>query len=131
MVRPKAQWMNDARRSDRARVEGITINGVAQAGCTPDLAAGRVAVRQHTPLGRAGKPEEVAAAVAFLASKESVLYHRADLVVDGEIFFRKQSGGSVAHPFRGGVSAARAQPCATSEAFHAGTLRRRRETPQA
>ncbi len=40
-------------------------------------------VVQQTPLGRPGKPEEIAATVAFLASEEASYFTGADLVADG------------------------------------------------
>lgn len=40
-------------------------------------------VVQQTPLGRAGKPEEIAATAAFLASDDSSFFTGADLVADG------------------------------------------------
>ena len=39
--------------------------------------------REHIPLGRVGRVEEVAAAYAFLASDEASFVHGATLVVDG------------------------------------------------
>ena len=39
--------------------------------------------RQRIPLGRAGRPEEVAAAYAFLASDDASFVHGAGLVIDG------------------------------------------------
>ena len=40
-------------------------------------------VVQQTPLGRAGKPEEIAATAAFLASDDASYFTGADLVADG------------------------------------------------
>lgn len=63
---------------------GVTVNSVApgwiETGASTEDE--RIAAR-HTPLGRAGKPDEVAAAVAFLASAEASYINGAMLVVDG------------------------------------------------
>ena len=55
---------------------GITVNAVApgfiETDMTADLSdAGKQGIIDRTPLGRIGRPEEVAAAVVFLASEEA------------------------------------------------------------
>jgi 3-oxoacyl-[acyl-carrier protein] reductase len=65
-------------------LDGITINGVAPGwiATASSTEAERVA-GLHTPIGRAGTPEEVAAAVCFLASKAASYITGQCLVVDG------------------------------------------------
>jgi 3-oxoacyl-[acyl-carrier protein] reductase len=65
-------------------LDGITINGVAPGwiATASSTEAERIA-GLHTPIGRAGTPEEVAAAVCFLASKAASYITGQCLVVDG------------------------------------------------
>lgn len=68
--------------------KGIRVNAVipgliaAGMGARVDRRHAR-AVVERVPLGRAGTAEEVAAAVAFLASDEAAYVHGAELTVDG------------------------------------------------
>lgn len=82
-----------AMNPDYAR-SGITFNSVAPGGIMiPDTGwekeskenpkAFRKMVNEHFPMGRLGKPEEVASVVAFLCSEKASLVNGACIVVDG------------------------------------------------
>jgi len=69
-------------------VQGIRVNAVAPGFIDTrrlkgSLGAGREAERARTPAGRLGTPEEVAAAVAFLASEDAAYFVGATLSPNG------------------------------------------------
>jgi NAD(P)-dependent dehydrogenase (short-subunit alcohol dehydrogenase family) len=63
-------------------VETPGLTGAAPAGHQQEFLAGMVA---RVPMGRVGRPEEIAAAVVFLASDESSYMTGAELPVDGGV----------------------------------------------
>jgi 3-oxoacyl-[acyl-carrier protein] reductase len=74
--------------------DGITINGVAPGWiATASSTKYEIIAGLHTPLGRAGTPEEVAAAVCFLASPEASYITGQVLVVDGGNILQESKGG--------------------------------------
>ena len=67
---------------------GITCNAIAPGFVATELTASlgedwRTRIKEQTPLGRFGEPEEIAAAVAFLASDEASYITGQILGVDG------------------------------------------------
>ena len=72
---------------------GITVTAVAPGWiATAASSPGELAGGRHTPVGRAGTPEEVAHVVAFLASPESSYVNGEVLVV---------GGGNIVQEFKG------------------------------
>lgn len=74
--------------------DGITINAVAPGWiATGSSSEDERAAALHTPVGRAGTPEEVAAAVLFLASPDASYITGQSLVVDGGNILQEDKGG--------------------------------------
>jgi 3-oxoacyl-[acyl-carrier protein] reductase len=70
--------------------KGITVNAVAPGFIATDMVAKMpenvlAGMRDKTPVGRLGKPEEIAAAYLFLAGDEAAFINGAILSVDGGV----------------------------------------------
>ena len=71
-----------------AAVDGISVNAVAPGFVRTDMVerlpeAFQARVRAQSPLGRPAQPEEIAAAVVFLCSRQASYVNGALLAVDG------------------------------------------------
>jgi len=75
-------------------LDGITINAVAPGWiATASSTESERVAGLHTPVGRAGTPEEVAAAVCFLASVAASYITGQSLVVDGGNILQENKSG--------------------------------------
>jgi 3-oxoacyl-[acyl-carrier protein] reductase len=73
---------------------GVTVNSVAPGWVATDPAPPEEVVDggRHTPVGRAGRPAEIAAVVAFLAGESASYLTGQSIVVDGGNIIQEQKG---------------------------------------
>jgi 3-oxoacyl-[acyl-carrier protein] reductase len=72
---------------------GVTVNIVAPGWVgTEALTGGELAAASASPMNRAGRPEEMAAAVVFLASEGASYVNGATIVVDGGNSLQEKKG---------------------------------------
>jgi 3-oxoacyl-[acyl-carrier protein] reductase len=65
--------------------KGITVNAVAPGWVeTPSSRQHAVVADRNTPVGRAARPDEVAAAIAFLASESASYITGHLIIIDGD-----------------------------------------------
>ena len=88
-----------------AAARGVRVNMVVPGTVRTSAWEGReddlTAMRRLYPLGRVGEPEDIAAAVAFLASRDAAWITGTTLVVDGGLTAVNTGFHATVHSFRG------------------------------
>jgi 3-oxoacyl-[acyl-carrier protein] reductase len=75
--------------------KGITVNAVAPGWIeTASSTAEEIIAGKNTPLGRSGRPDEVAAAIAFLAGESASYVTGQMMVIDGGNTIQEYKGPS-------------------------------------